>query len=230
MQMSRNSIGLPADIYQNAELLFRFNQLDHEVRPCDVAIGLGSHDLGVADVTADLFHRGLFPLIVFTGANAATTRERFPEGEAVHYRRRAMDLGVPSEAILVERRATNTAENIEFSRELLADHEVHPQSALLICRPYQQRRAYATCRKVWPSLEALCASDSRTFDDYVASIGDATFVINMIVGDTERVIEYPKLGRALPEEVPAHIEIALKRLVAMGFTQRSLWRPMTSSS
>jgi uncharacterized SAM-binding protein YcdF (DUF218 family) len=223
--MSENRIGVAADIYNDAELLFHFNQLHHELRPCDVAIGLGSHDIGVADITANLFQRGLFPLIVFTGANSPTTQERFPEGEAVHYRHRAMDLGVPSESILVECRATNTAENIEFARELLAEHDVHPQSAVLICRPYQQRRAFATCRKIWPDLDAVCASDSRPFDAYIESIGDSTFVINMIVGDTERVVEYAKLGLALPQDVPAQVQIALKRLVAKGFTQRCLRRP-----
>jgi hypothetical protein len=35
--------------------------MGHERHPCSVGIGLGSHDLGVADVTVDLYRRGLFP-------------------------------------------------------------------------------------------------------------------------------------------------------------------------
>ena len=147
--MSQGLAGLPKDILEDARALFDFNQLHHELRPCSVGIGLGSHDPGVPDVTAALFQRGVFPLIVFTGANAPTTRDRFPGGEAVHYGQRAIELGVPPEAILIEPRATNTRENIEFSRQLLADHGIHPESAVLTCRPYQQRRAYATCRQIW---------------------------------------------------------------------------------
>ena len=75
----------------------------------------------------------LLVLIVFTGANAPTTRDRFPGGEAVHYRQRAIELGVPPEATLIEPRATNTRENIEFSRQLLADRGIHPESAVFIC-------------------------------------------------------------------------------------------------
>jgi len=218
--MSQHPTGLSQDVLEDARALFDFNQLHHELRPCSVGIGLGSHDPGVADVSAALFHQGVFPLIVFTGANAPTTRGRFPGGEAVHYRRRAIELGVPPEAILVEPRATNTRENIEFSRQLMAEHGVQPKSAVLICRPYQQRRAYATCRQVWPALDVICASDSRRLDDYINGIGDPGFVVSMIVGDTQRVIEYPKLGQAIPQDVPRPIEAALGRLVTAGFTDR----------
>jgi hypothetical protein len=44
----------------------------------------------------------------------------------------------------------------------------------------------------------------------------------MMVGDTQRVIEYPKLGHAIPQEVPRPIEAALERLIAAGFTDRLL--------
>ena len=220
--MSQGPTGLPQDILEDARALFDFNQLHHELRPCPVGIGLGSHDLGVADVTAALFHQGIFPLIVFTGANAPTSRKRFPGGEAVHYRQRAIELGVPPEAILVEPSATNTRQNIEFSRKLLADHGLHPRSVVLTCRPYQQRRAYSTCRQVWPGLDVLCASDRRSLDEYIGGIGDRHFVINMIVGDTQRVMEYPKLGHAVAQDVPGPIEAAFERLIAAGFTDRLL--------
>src|SRR5216683_4235895 len=71
--------------------------------------------------------------------------------------------------------------------------------------PYQQRGAYATCRRLWPSLRVICASAPHSFDGYVEAIGDPAFVINMIVGDTERVIEYPKLGHAIDQEVPSAV-------------------------
>jgi hypothetical protein len=104
----------------------------------------------------------------------------------------------------------------------MAEHGLQAESAVLICRPYQQRRAYATCRQVWPELEVLCASDTRSFDDYIEGMGDRHFVINMIVGDTQRIMEYPKLGHAVAQDVPGPIEVALERLIAAGFTDRLL--------
>ena len=83
----------------DVETLWAYHDLHHALRPVDVCIGLGSHDLGVATYTAQLYQQGLFPQIVFTGANAPTTTERFPRGEAVHYRDHAISLGVPTETI-----------------------------------------------------------------------------------------------------------------------------------
>ncbi|GAA2778056.1 hypothetical protein GCM10010470_09040 [Saccharopolyspora taberi] len=149
---------IPAALEDDVRTLWDYHDLHHELRPTDVGVGLGSHDLGVATYTAELFQEGHFPHIVFTGANAPTTVERFPRSEAVHYRQHAVSLGVPDEAILVEPKATNTGENIEFTRTVLQEAGIHPKSITLISRPYQQRRAYATCRKAWPEVEVICTS------------------------------------------------------------------------
>jgi hypothetical protein len=109
----------PAAVRPDVETLWQYNQLHHDIRPTDVGIGLGSHDLGVATHAADLFRSAMFPRIVFTGANAPTTAARFPRGEAVHYREHAIERGVPAEAIILEPRATNTTENIQFTRNVL---------------------------------------------------------------------------------------------------------------
>lgn len=148
MTRPRTALDDPS-IAHAVEVLWNYHDLHHELEPSDVGIGLGSHDLGVATTTADLYHRGLFPLIVFTGANSPTTRDRFPRGEAVHYRERAIELGVPPDVILTEGTATNTGENITATRALLADRAI--RRVTLISRPYQQRRAFATCRKLWPA-------------------------------------------------------------------------------
>ncbi|MFI2507966.1 hypothetical protein [Streptomyces sp. NPDC018972] len=43
---------------------------------------------------------------------------------------------------------------------------------LLISKPYEERRAYATARKLWPEVEIASASTPMTLDEYVDSIGD----------------------------------------------------------
>jgi uncharacterized SAM-binding protein YcdF (DUF218 family) len=211
---------LPLDLRPEIEILWAYHDMRHDICPCDIGIGLGSHDLGVATFAAELFHRGMFPRILFTGANAPTTVDRFSDGEAVHYRRHALELGVPGETILVETKATNTGENIRFSRALLDAEGIEVRSAVLISRPYQQRRAYSTAKQVWPELEIVCASRPLSLDDYVASIGDAKCVVDMLVGDTQRVMEYPKRGFAIPQAMPAEVEAAFTRLVEAGFTRR----------
>ncbi len=207
-------------VLEDAQILWDYHQMHHEPRNTDIAIGLGSHDIGVAEHTADLYHQGRFPLIVFTGANAPTTIEVFPRGEAVHYAERAIQLGVPDDAIIIEPHATNTGDNFTRTRELLDSKGIQPQSATIISRPYQQRRAYATCRKLWPELDVVCASRLLPLLDYIASIGDQDKVINMLVGDTQRIWVYADQGFAAPQVVTPDAMSAFGRLAAAGYTRR----------
>ncbi|MFF5209437.1 YdcF family protein [Streptosporangium sp. NPDC000396] len=210
------------DQRQQAELIWDYHQMHHDVRPVDVAIGLGSHDLGVAAFSAELYRAGLFPVLVFTGGNSPTTAARFPRGEAVHFREHALELGVPDSAILLEPNAGNTGQNITFSREVLASAGIAPTTVMLISKPYMERRSFATARKLWPEVEVICASEPLGFDDYLKSIGDDRLVLDMLVGDLQRVIDYPKLGFAVAQDVPKDVHAAYESLLAAGFTSRLL--------
>ena len=208
--------------WADARRVWEYHQMGHSPRPCSVAIGLGSHDLGVADIAVDLYKRGMAPLLLFTGATSPTTRERMPRGEAVHYRERALELGVPSTAVLVEPRARNTGENILFSRELLEKRGIEVSSVLLISKPYEERRAYATACKLWPEVEVVSASTPMTLDEYVDSIGDARLVIDMLVGALQRLMIYPEHGFIISQPLPADVLKAYERLCQAGFTSRLL--------
>ncbi|GAA2541495.1 MULTISPECIES: YdcF family protein [Streptomyces] len=215
--------------WADARRVWDYHQMGHAPRPCSVAIGLGSHDLGVADTAVDLYKRGMAPLLVFTGATSPTTRERMPRGEAVHYRERALELGVPSTAILVEPHARNTGENIRFSRKLLEENGVEVSSVLLISKPYEERRAYATTRKLWPEVEVVSASTPMTFDEYVDSIGDARLVIDMLVGALQRLMIYPDQGFMIRQPVPTDAAEAYERLCQAGYTSRLTTATMSST-
>ncbi|MFI9027236.1 YdcF family protein [Streptomyces sp. NPDC053560] len=206
--------------WADARRLWDYHQMGHTVRPCSVAVGLGSHDLGVADTAVDLYRRDMAPLLVFTGATSPTTRERMPRGEAVHYRERALELGVPSSAVLVEPHARNTGENIRFSREVLEEAGVDVSSMLLISKPYEERRAYATARKLWPEVEIVSASTPMSLSEYVDSIQDDRLVIDMLVGALQRLLIYPEQGFMISQQVPKDVQEAYERLCHEGFTSR----------
>ncbi|MGW6968032.1 YdcF family protein [Streptomyces zaomyceticus] len=208
--------------WADTQRLWDYHQMGHTPRPCSVAIGLGSHDLGVADAAVDLYKRGMAPLIVFTGATSPTTRERMPRGEAVHYRERAIELGVPASAVMVEPRARNTGENIRFSRDLLAEAGIEVSSVLLVSKPYEERRAYATARKLWPEVEIVSASSPLTLQDYVDSIGDARMVIDMLVGALQRLLIYPEQGFMISQTMGPEVIDSYERLCRGGFTSRLL--------
>ncbi|MFG2343991.1 YdcF family protein [Streptomyces phaeochromogenes] len=211
---------ISAQAWADARLLWDYHRMHHDPRPCSVAVGLGSHDLAVADVTAELYHQGMAPVIVFTGATSPTTRTRMPRGEAVHYRERAMQFGVPDSAVLLEPRATSTAENIEFTKAVLAEAGIKASSVLLVSKPYEERRSYAMMRKLWAEVEVVCASSPMGLEEYTDSIRDARMVIDMIVGALQRVLLFPGWGLAIEQDVPDVIEAAYERLCAEGFTSR----------
>jgi uncharacterized SAM-binding protein YcdF (DUF218 family) len=208
--------------WRDAQVLWDYHHLHHELRPCAAGIGLGSHDLGVAAEAARLYHAGLVPVLVFSGATTPTTYGAFPRGEAVHYREHAVSLGVPDSAILVEPTAINTGQNIERARALLRQAGITTGPVLLISKPYMERRAYATCRKVWPDADAVCASEPASLADYLQRIGDPRLVIDMMVGDVQRITEYPRRGFAIAQPVPGQVQAAFQRLVRAGFTSRLL--------
>ena len=196
--------------------------MDHDLRPCAAGIALGSNDLGVATQAARLYHQGWFPVLVLTGANSATTIARFPRGEATHYREHVLELGVPEQAIQIEPTATNTGQNISRSRAVLRAAGVPVDSVLLVSKPYMQRRSFVTCRRQWPDVTPVCAAQSVGFADYARAAGNGHLVIDHMVGDLQRIVEYPKRGFAIAQPVPARVLAAYQRLVEAGFTSRLL--------
>ncbi|GEB60099.1 YdcF family protein [Streptomyces gardneri] len=218
--MGDNQQTITEEQWRQTKLIWDYHLMGHQLRPTDVAIGLGSHDLGVAAASADLYHRGLFPTLVFTGGNSLTTKGRFPRGEAVHFREHALELGVPDTAILIEPSAANTGQNITLTRALLAAAGIDPATVMLVSKPYMERRSFATARKLWPDVEIVCASEPLELDDYFKSIGDEKLVVDMLIGDLQRVIEYPKQDFAIAQDVPEDVHAAYESLIRDGFTSR----------
>jgi uncharacterized SAM-binding protein YcdF (DUF218 family) len=111
---------------------------------------------------------------------------------------------------------------VTLSRTLLVEHGHTPRSVLFVSKPYMERRAFATCQKVWPEVDAVCTSEPLKFEDYIQSVGDEKLVIDMLVGDLQRIIEYPEKGFAAPQDVPADALAAYDRLISAGFDSRLL--------
>lgn len=75
---------------------------------------------------------------------------------------------------------------------------------------------------MWPEVDVVCVSEPLEYDEYVKAVGHEKLVIDMLVGDLQRVIQYPKLGFAIEQEVPADIHAAFERLQRSGFDSRLL--------
>lgn len=102
-----------------------------------------SNKCRVAERAVDLFHSGLAPTLMFSGGRGNFTRN-WEETEAQKFSARAIEMGVPEAAIIVENESTNTGENIKFSYKMLQDRKVVPKSVILVQKPFMERRYVLT--------------------------------------------------------------------------------------
>ena len=183
---------------------------------------LGSHDTRVAERGAEVFLDGWAPLVVFSGHLGALTSGMWSRPEAEVFADVAVARGVPRERILIESRSTNTGENVDFSKCLLAEKGIRPTKAIAVQKPYMERRTLATFAQRWPELEVLVTSPQLDFDAYPTGEIRKEDVIHIMVGDLQRLIVYARKGWSAAQDVPPEVRTAYERLVAAGYTRRLL--------
>lgn len=100
------------------------------------------------DVAYALWQRGMFPKLLISGG--ATGGQAEPEAEVIAAR--LLQNGMPAEALILEKAATNTGENVIFSRrlaeELLGQDSI--KSLLVIGKVCSMRRYLMTLARHWP--------------------------------------------------------------------------------
>jgi uncharacterized SAM-binding protein YcdF (DUF218 family) len=200
-----------------AQRIWNYMLLGHELTPSDVILALGSNDLRVAEYAADLYLRGLAPRLLFSGNVGALTRGKFGKPEAEKFAEIALAKGVPAEAMLLEPHSTNTGENVQFSRRLLAERGLDPQRLILVQKPYMERRTYATFMNFWPGKEIRVTSPPSTFAAYFTAELPKERVINIMVGYLQRIKIYPAKVFQIPQEIPAEVWEAYEQLIALGY-------------
>ncbi|RRB06882.1 YdcF family protein [Larkinella rosea] len=212
---------IPPSIHNLAKKLWNYHQLHQPLEPADAIFVLCSYDKRVAERGAQLWLDGWAPWLIFSGGLGVITRTMWSEPEADQFAQIAMDMGVPAPNIIIENRSTNTGENVLFTRQLLAERQLDPGSFLLVQKPYMERRSYATFRKVWPQKMARVTSPQTTYEEYLDHYSNpelsADQVIHIMVGDLQRIKEYPKKGFQIPQEIPPDVWEAYEELVDAGY-------------
>ena len=218
--------GMDDRIRPLVEKVWNYHQLNQPLRKADAILVLCSHDVRVAERGAELFLDGWAPLLIFSGGLGSITRQLWQESEADQFARIAVSLGVPPDKILIENQSTNTGENVVFTRRLLAAKGIDIQTFILVQKPYMERRTYATFCKQWPGKDLLVTSPKVALDEYLSHYSNealsADDVISIMVGDLQRIREYPGRGYQIPQEIPADVWDAYEALVKAGYDRHLL--------
>lgn len=202
---------------QAARVLWQYHFIPFERKRADIILVLGSRDLQVAEAAASVFREGLAPRVVISGGLGKITKDVNSLPEATLFAMRCIEKGVPIEAIIEERKATNTGDNFLLSRSLLEALGIHVRTGIIVTKPYMRRRALATGAKQWAEVDWQVCSDEISLENYLASGIDEAEVLNLMVGDLQRLKVYAERGFQTEQEIPPHVWDAFHTLVQAGY-------------
>lgn len=212
--------GIDLQVREAARALWNYLRLDHSLKKCDCIIAMGSHDIRTAQHAAQLVIYDWAPLLVCSGGLGRLTSGMWQTSEAELFAEVAVGAGLPKERIILEDRSANTGENIRFTRSTLEQRGVHISSAILVHKPYMERRAVATAKKEWPALDVIASSPPIPFDKYPTPDIPLEKLIHILVGDMHRVMVYPRMGFQIPQFIPDSVMQAYHFLIKNRFTNQ----------
>lgn len=211
---------------QAINIIWDYMLLNHTLEKSDMIFVLGNSDLRVAHYAADLFLEGWAPYILFSGSgsihNHKSEREVFRgTTEAEVFADIAREKGVPEESIIIEDKSQNTGQNYEFAIMRLEKKGVYPKKVIAVQKPYMERRTYATGKVWWPDIELIVTSPPILLEDYQDGIHrkDDSWISSM-VGNLQRIKEYPKRGFQIPQDIPDEVWEAYEYLVSIGYDKK----------
>ncbi len=124
------------------------NKRDLPTHPADVALVFGTGLGWKAEArwihAVQLYHQGMVRYVIVSGGVIVPNLQ---QTEAEWFRSNLMDLGVPSKHILLENRATNTAENASFALTTIQQHEF--KTVILVMSDFTGLRAHLTAKRAW---------------------------------------------------------------------------------
>ncbi len=212
----------------SAKIIWDYMNIRQKLRKADAVFVLGSTDDRIAKYGAELFLKGYGEWLIISGGVAHKNdllRTSWGEDtEASHFARIAEACGVPREKMLLEERAKNTGDNIQYVYKLIQEKSLPIKSFVLVQKPFMLRRTYATFMKQWPATEKnfVVTGPDVEYKDYLNEVNDKDRVVNLMVGDLQRIKEYPRLGFQIQQDIPDAVWGAFEKLVAAGYTKHIL--------
>ena len=212
------------DVIESVKVIWQYMRLNHQLIKSDALLVFGNHDTQVAKRAVELYFNNWAPIIIFTGGLGRVTSATWRKTEAETFANIATTLGVPNEKIYIENRSSNTGENIEFTKRLIQKNNLKINSIIAIHQPYMERRIFAAIKRFCDNIDIVVTSPQLDFGNYCNELRKNGVtqedVINIIVGDFQRIDVYARKGFQIPQEIPPIVWDAYHKLVvSFGFTK-----------
>lgn len=212
----------------DARVIWEYMILHELVTSADMLLVLGSIDERVAVYAAELSRTYNYGLVLFTGGVAHANdllRVLWDESEAEHFHDIFMKSGGKAKQVVFETAEQNTGQNAVLSYEAIKQSGLAlPRTIEIVTKPYMERRARATFEVQWPDKQTqfFVTSPRITFDDYPNSKQPFDVLVNIMIGDFERILKYPELSLQSRQIVLAEVMKAWHRLTKAGYNEHRI--------
>lgn len=176
------------NVAEAVQTVWQYHHMGHDLpKKADGVMCLCSSDLNVAVHAAKIFLSGDYGWLLFsggigTGSHSGKNMLGWEQPEALVFRDAAIKAGVPDHAIHTEDASTNTGDNVRLSRALILEKGLAHESIVVVQKPFMERRAFATFKKVWPEPDISISSVGSSWDEYVENCElDQEMVVNIMV-------------------------------------------------
>ena len=202
---------------EQIQILWDYMKMNHEIRNADCIIGLGTVDINVANIASELYLKGYANKLIFSGGLGKITRKLWNEPEAEKFAKIAIQRGVPSNNIYLEKESTNTGDNFRFSKKLIENLKLDIKSCIIVCKPYDEKRAYATFKKIMPEYDGIVYSENISCEEYYQKYGNEW--VHVLVGDIQRMKIFYEKGWQIKMDIPQNVWKAYETLVRKGYNK-----------
>lgn len=202
---------------EQIQVLWNYMKMNHKIRNADCIIGLGTMDINVANVASELYLKGYANKLIFSGGLGKITRKLWNETEAEKFAKIAIQRGVPSNNIYLEKESTNTGDNFRFSKKLIENLKLDIKSCIIVCKPYDEKRAYATFKKIMPEYDGIVYSENISCEEYYQKYGNEW--VHVLVGDIQRMKIFYEKGWQIKMDIPQNVWKAYETLVRKGYNK-----------
>lgn len=203
------------DDIKEIQILWNYMKMNHKLKQSDCIIGLGTIDTNVANIASELYLKGYANKIIFSGGLGKITYKLWNETEAEKFAQIAIKKGVPKERIYLEKESTNTGDNFRFSKKLIEKENLDIKSCIVVCKPYDEKRAYAAFKKIMPEFDVVIHYENVSCGEYYKRNGNEW--VNVLVGDIQRMKLFYENGWQIKMDIPNKVWKAYEILVNRGY-------------